>query len=817
MSSAVPPHLRILLRCGASSLALILGLLDALGVEIARESFEKDGPGYDTGLITVSDSFHRGPNDFWTRTTGVKPAIVSASGSPAYSGSDGDHYWAGQDLDTVDDHTDTVIFGPIGISKFTNLRFDGLFAADGTVGSSGRYDPGEGLEVAWSIDGTTYITALAFKSELSSGTNGRIRKDTNLDGVGDERVLVPTFSSHGFDIASTGTELYIRVTGISNGSQEEFAFDNLSVSGVLSEGNQAPTVSTVVAPDVGEPEIGDKSYSFTVQYGDDSAVSVKSIDAKDVTITVPNGVGTVPVKSARTFDRSGSPLTAIYAFTPPGGTWDSSDNGTYTINSVADQVGDDGKTQRFVASGPIGTFTVKATNTRPEVTCVAAPNVTHQHMGTTTYSFTLTYTDVGGIDVSSIDTGDVTLNGGARVVMVSVSGGDGSPRTATYIVRPPGGYWDPSDDGLYRISMIGSQVNDTAGASVAAASSLATFEVDSSCIVRESFESPSPNYDTGLVSAPDQFYASTSDFWTSTDGGDIISASTPSPPAAYRGSDGKVYWAGQDLDHTDNATDTVSIGPIAISGFTDLRFSGLFAADGVLNGVPRFDAGDGLEVAWSIDGSGFSTALAFKAAGELNTPIRQDTNFDGIGNGLQLEPIFTPFAFPIDASGDHLTIRIRGISDGSQEEFAFDDLKISGKPPSRLKYDEWATDPANFDPETPADQRKDTENPEKDELTNLDEFYHGRRPQSSESHPIEAELIDTDGQSVFEVSFPRQRNLSGVGHRFEIAVQLPNWIPVTPVSESIEIVDAETEIITAQILVNNQERLFVRLVIVSAD
>ena len=56
---------------------------------------------------------------------------------------------------------------------------------------------------------------------------------------------------------------------------------------------------------------------------------------------------------------NGTPRTGVYTVTPPGGSWDSGDNGTYTIGMVGNQVSDDGTPQLFVpADTSLTTFEV---------------------------------------------------------------------------------------------------------------------------------------------------------------------------------------------------------------------------------------------------------------------------------------------------------------------------------------------------------------------------------------------------------------------------------------------------------------------------
>ncbi|WP_298867361.1 hypothetical protein [uncultured Gimesia sp.] len=122
--------------------------------------------------------------------------------------------------------------------------------------------------------------------------------------------------------------------------------------------NTAPTITGTTAPNVGAGEIGDTSYSFTVEYSDDSAIDVSTIDVNDVTVTGPGGALMV-ASAVEVSGVDGTPKTATYTITPPGGNWDIADNGVYMIALNGSEVGDDGGPQLFVAADPgLTTFTV---------------------------------------------------------------------------------------------------------------------------------------------------------------------------------------------------------------------------------------------------------------------------------------------------------------------------------------------------------------------------------------------------------------------------------------------------------------------------
>ncbi|MEG3960576.1 Ig-like domain-containing protein, partial [Microcoleus sp. herbarium2] len=101
--------------------------------------------------------------------------------------------------------------------------------------------------------------------------------------------------------------------------------------------------------------------------------------------------------------------------------------------------------------------------------------------GGTSQTLTVTFSDSSGVDVSSLDSSDVVVNwsGGAigATFISATPAGNGTPRTATYSLTPPGGTWDSLDKGTYTVNLQASQVKDVVG-NLSAASNLGTFSVN---------------------------------------------------------------------------------------------------------------------------------------------------------------------------------------------------------------------------------------------------------------------------------------------------------------------------------------------------
>ena len=114
----------------------------------------------------------------------------------------------------------------------------------------------------------------------------------------------------------------------------------------------------------------------------------------------------------------------------------------------------------------VGGDAPQASDTLGPTATLVAPN--HTTAGSDLYTFVMMYSDNRGIDVSTLDSNDVSVRApdGSRqnATLVSVdSNSNGSPRTVTYGVPAPGGTWDPSDNGVYQIDILPDQVSDTSG------------------------------------------------------------------------------------------------------------------------------------------------------------------------------------------------------------------------------------------------------------------------------------------------------------------------------------------------------------------
>lgn len=136
-----------------------------------------------------------------------------------------------------------------------------------------------------------------------------------------------------------------------------FVFAIVSIVNMPLISRAHPTAQTT-PPDV--TTAGASSYSFAVQYfgGEGGPLDTNTFGNGNVRVTGPAGYNAAA--ALVTVNNTGANrATVTYSIVPPGGSWDSADNGTYTVvmqpNQVFDSIGNS------VAPGPFGTFTVTIT------------------------------------------------------------------------------------------------------------------------------------------------------------------------------------------------------------------------------------------------------------------------------------------------------------------------------------------------------------------------------------------------------------------------------------------------------------------------
>jgi hypothetical protein len=115
-----------------------------------------------------------------------------------------------------------------------------------------------------------------------------------------------------------------------------------------------PPSSSATAPDITTG--GGTTQTITVVYTDNSAINASSLGNGDIEVLAPDSSVLSATLVSQSSITNTSPITATYEIAAPGGTWDSADNGSYTIRVVANEVSD--AAGNFVAPGNVGSFNV---------------------------------------------------------------------------------------------------------------------------------------------------------------------------------------------------------------------------------------------------------------------------------------------------------------------------------------------------------------------------------------------------------------------------------------------------------------------------
>src|SRR5262249_40199658 len=84
---------------------------------------------------------------------------------------------------------------------------------------------------------------------------------------------------------------------------------------------------------------GANTQLVVITYVDDAGIDVGTLSNGDITVTGPGGP--IPAAFVSVDDNTnGTPRTATYQFTPPGGYWNGDDNGSYSVGLNANAVFD---------------------------------------------------------------------------------------------------------------------------------------------------------------------------------------------------------------------------------------------------------------------------------------------------------------------------------------------------------------------------------------------------------------------------------------------------------------------------------------------
>ena len=158
---------------------------------------------------------------------------------------------------------------------------------------------------------------------------------TTLEALADGESLTDTFTYTLLDAAGASDSAEVSIV----------------VTGSVGDGSEPTAVATP-----GDVSEAGTEYAFDVTYADDTALDVSSLGDGDVRVAGPGGFDVAATLVGVNDPTDGPTRTATYRITPPGGTWDGADNGTYSLALQPGEVLDvDGNA---AAALPLATFNV---------------------------------------------------------------------------------------------------------------------------------------------------------------------------------------------------------------------------------------------------------------------------------------------------------------------------------------------------------------------------------------------------------------------------------------------------------------------------
>jgi len=185
--------------------------------------------------------------------------------------------------------------------------------------------------LSWTANADTDLAGYrVLRSDMPDGVYTDLTGPTPITGT----TFVDTVSPGGFT-------WHYRVVAVDmSGNESEPAAASAERPGGL---------GVLLVPPITVDARGATSYTFSATFSNNAQITPEGL-ASAMLVTGPGGftqTATVGAVNGR---------TVSFSIVPPGGTWDSNDNGTYTISIAANAVGDGAG--NFIPAQPLGTFEV---------------------------------------------------------------------------------------------------------------------------------------------------------------------------------------------------------------------------------------------------------------------------------------------------------------------------------------------------------------------------------------------------------------------------------------------------------------------------
>ena len=223
---------------------------------------------------------------------------------------------------------------------------NGVFSSDGTNHLELDYRDGSILDGIYqdvqTTAGNTY--ELTFDARARRQTLGSATEAVIVEWNGTPVKTVQSITNNGgwttFTATITGNvgsdRILLReslVPGASDGLGP--LLDNIRLQDITPEppaGDTTPPTASLTAANITTD--GGEDYTFTVTYTDAAGVDTSTLDNNDIQVVRADGL----TQQAELVTTTNG--IATYRITAPGGTWNTADNGTYTVQLLANQVSD---------------------------------------------------------------------------------------------------------------------------------------------------------------------------------------------------------------------------------------------------------------------------------------------------------------------------------------------------------------------------------------------------------------------------------------------------------------------------------------------
>ncbi|RPI60846.1 MAG: hypothetical protein EHM48_06585 [Planctomycetaceae bacterium] len=205
-------------------------------------------------------------------------------------------------------------------------------------------------------------------------------------------------------------------------------------------------------------------YIVDVLVKSDLPIKLSSIIDGGLICSSGNGYNQATTQVVTILAPDGNNLEIVYRLAPPGGSWDYSDNGTYTITVAAGAITD-------VAGNTVAAKTIRTVTVNIPAEDITSPSVSictdGQSSGRSTTKVNVQFSDNTQLTQADIQTATIKVTGTNGFVATGRMTGitstvNASAITAVYEITAPGGSWNYADNGRYTITLL-SDVRDTSG------------------------------------------------------------------------------------------------------------------------------------------------------------------------------------------------------------------------------------------------------------------------------------------------------------------------------------------------------------------